>query len=98
MSSRVHVTILASGDSTLEELANATRVQVPYLRIGREKVPVELVKVTEEMKSFKAYDKLRIERTNERDVGARLKRAAEGRRKRKNRLVEQLFRGRSIKA
>ena len=35
------------------------------------------MKVTEEMKSFKAYDKLRIERTNERHVGARLKRAAE---------------------
>ncbi|XP_022923040.1 60S ribosomal protein L13-1 [Cucurbita moschata] len=66
-----------AGDSTPEELANATQVQGPYLPIGREKAPVELVKVTEEMKSFKAYDKLRIERTNERHVGARLKRAAE---------------------
>jgi large subunit ribosomal protein L13e len=45
--------------------------------IVREKPSVELVKVTEEMKSFKAYDKLRVERTNARHVGARLKRAAE---------------------
>ena len=30
-----------------------------------------------EMKSFKAYGKLRIERTNARHFGARLKRAAE---------------------
>ncbi|XP_022141234.1 60S ribosomal protein L13-1 [Momordica charantia] len=66
-----------AGDSTPEELANATQVQGPYLPIGREKPGVELVKVTEDMKSFKAYDKLRLERTNERHVGARLKRAAE---------------------
>ncbi|KGN53190.1 60S ribosomal protein L13-3 [Cucumis sativus] len=66
-----------AGDSTPEELANATQVQGPYLPIGREKASVELVKVTEEMKSFKAYDKLRVERTNARHVGARLKRAAE---------------------
>lgn len=45
--------------------------------IVREKPTVELVKVTQEMKSFKAYDKLRLERTNERHVGARLKKAAE---------------------
>lgn len=45
--------------------------------IGVERAPVELVKVTEEMKSFKAYDKIRIERTNARHVGARLKKAAE---------------------
>ena len=45
--------------------------------IALEKPTVELVKVTPEMKSFKAYDKLRVERTNERHVGVRLKRAAE---------------------
>lgn len=38
---------------------------------------MELVKVSEEMKSFKAYDKLRLERTNARHVGVRAKRAAE---------------------
>ncbi|KAE8676835.1 60S ribosomal protein L13-1 [Hibiscus syriacus] len=41
------------------------------------KPSVELVKVTEEMKSFKAYNKLRVERMNERHIGARLKKAAE---------------------
>ncbi|KAK2640895.1 hypothetical protein Ddye_022658 [Dipteronia dyeriana] len=41
------------------------------------KPTVELVKVPQEMKSFKAYDKLRVERMNDQHVGARLKRAAE---------------------
>ena len=47
------------------------------MSIGLEKPSVELVKITEDLKSFKAYDKIRIERTNARHVGARLKRAAE---------------------
>nr|GMD28802.1 60S ribosomal protein L13-1-like [Ipomoea batatas] len=68
---------LQAGDSSAEELATATQVQGPYLPITREKPSVELVKVTDEMKSFKAYDKLRIERTNKRHLGARQKRAAE---------------------
>ncbi|KAG2692265.1 hypothetical protein I3760_08G044700 [Carya illinoinensis] len=66
-----------AGDSAPEELATATQVQGSYMPIVREKPSVELVKITEEMKSFKAYDKLRIERTNTRHVGARMKRAAE---------------------
>lgn len=66
-----------AGDSTPEELATATQVQGPVLPISREKVAVELVKVTDEMKSFNAYAKLRLERTNKRHLGARLKRAAE---------------------
>ncbi|KAL5834384.1 hypothetical protein ACOSQ4_013881 [Xanthoceras sorbifolium] len=66
-----------AGDSTPEELATATQIQGQYMPITLEKPTVELVKVTQEMKSFKAYDKLRVERTNERHVGARLKRAAE---------------------
>ncbi|KAI3703617.1 hypothetical protein L1987_73809 [Smallanthus sonchifolius] len=66
-----------AGDSTPEELATATQVQGPVLPIIREKPAVELVKVTEEMKSFNAYAKLRVERTNKRHLGARLKRAAE---------------------
>ncbi|KAK6141899.1 hypothetical protein DH2020_024361 [Rehmannia glutinosa] len=53
-----------AGDSTPEELATATQVVGPYLPIVREKPTVELVKVTGEMKSFKAYDNLRLERTN----------------------------------
>ncbi|KAK8546679.1 hypothetical protein V6N12_027453 [Hibiscus sabdariffa] len=66
-----------AGDSTAEELATSTQVQGPYLPISREKPSVELVKITEEMKSFKAYNKLRVERMNERHIGARLKKAAE---------------------
>ncbi|XP_039048315.1 60S ribosomal protein L13-1-like [Hibiscus syriacus] len=66
-----------AGDSTAEELATATQVQGSYMPISCEKPSVELVKVTEGMKSFKAYNKLRIERMNERHIGARLKKAAE---------------------
>ncbi|KAL7582427.1 hypothetical protein Lser_V15G44643 [Lactuca serriola] len=66
-----------AGDSTPEELANATQVQGQVLPIVREKPVVELVKITEEMKSFNAYAKLRVERINKRHLGARLKRAAE---------------------
>ncbi|KAF6167982.1 hypothetical protein GIB67_020552 [Kingdonia uniflora] len=66
-----------AGDSTPEELANATQVQGSFMPITREEPSFELVKVTEEMKNFKAYGKLRIERTNARHVGIRAKRAAE---------------------
>ncbi|KAK9209081.1 hypothetical protein WN944_001444 [Citrus x changshan-huyou] len=66
-----------AGDSAPEELATATQVQGPYMSITLEKPTVDLVKVTQDMKSFKAYDKLRIERANERHFGARLKKAAE---------------------
>ena len=38
---------------------------------------MELVKVPEEMKAFKAYSKIRLERMNKRQFGKRLKRAAE---------------------
>ncbi|KAM7271632.1 hypothetical protein ACFE04_030846 [Oxalis oulophora] len=68
---------LKAGDSSPEELANATQVTGAYLPIVREQPTVELVKVTEEMKSVKAFQKLRLERTNARHQGARLKRAAE---------------------
>lgn len=68
---------MQAGDSTPEELANATQVQGTYLPIVREKPAVELVKVTDEMKSFGAYAKLRVERMNQRHVGARMKKAAE---------------------
>ncbi|XP_047956503.1 60S ribosomal protein L13-1-like [Salvia hispanica] len=66
-----------AGDSSPEELATATQVTGPFLPIVSEKPAIELVKVTEDMKSFKAYDKLRLERTNARHVGVRAKRAAE---------------------
>ncbi|KAM3289380.1 60S ribosomal protein L13-1 [Capsicum chacoense] len=66
-----------AGDSSAEELASATQVQGPYMPVVREQPGIELLKVTDEMKSFDAYNKLRIERTNARHVGVRLKRAAE---------------------
>ncbi|CAN4095565.1 unnamed protein product [Withania somnifera] len=72
-----HAKKVKAGDSSAEELANATQVQGPYLPIVREQPAIELVKVTDEMKSFNAYGKLRIERTNARHFGARMKRAAE---------------------
>lgn len=45
--------------------------------IAREKVAMELVKVTADMKSFKAYDKIRLERTNKRHAGVRANRATD---------------------
>ncbi|KAG8086853.1 hypothetical protein GUJ93_ZPchr0010g7201 [Zizania palustris] len=67
-----------AGDSTPEELATATQVQGDYMPITRaDKRSVEIVKVTDEMKAFKAYGKLRVERMNQRQIGARQKRAAE---------------------
>ncbi|XP_047980923.1 60S ribosomal protein L13-1-like [Salvia hispanica] len=66
-----------AGDSSPEELATATQVTGPFLPIVSEKPSVELVKITGDMKSFRAYDKLRLERTNARHVGVRAKRAAE---------------------
>jgi len=68
---------LKAGDSSPEELATATQVQGKYLTITQEKPSFELIKVTDEMKNFKAYGKLRVERMNKRLVGVRLKKAGE---------------------
>ncbi|KAL6547267.1 60S ribosomal protein L13B [Orobanche minor] len=66
-----------AGDSSAEELATATQITGPFLPIVSEKPAIELVKVTQDMKSFKAYDKLRLERTNARHIGVRAKKVAE---------------------
>jgi len=68
---------LKVGDSSQEELATATQVQGSYMPISQEKPSVEIIKVTDEMKNFKAYAKLRVERMNKRLVGVRMKKAAE---------------------
>ena len=69
---------LQAGDSTPEELASATQVQGDYMPITRgEKRSVEVVKVSDEMKSFAAYGKIRLERMNKKHLGARQKKAAE---------------------
>jgi large subunit ribosomal protein L13e len=62
--------LFQAGDSTPEELANATQFQGDYMPIAcGKKRSVEVVKVREEMKAFKAYCKLRIERMNQRQLG-----------------------------
>nr|AIZ68174.1 60S ribosomal protein L13-1-like protein [Albuca bracteata] len=66
-----------AGDSPPEELANATQVHGEYMPIQQEKPSVNLVKVTDEMKAFRAYAKLRVERMNARQIGIRMKKAAE---------------------
>ncbi|KAL9429473.1 hypothetical protein AB3S75_031311 [Citrus x aurantiifolia] len=48
-----------------------------YMPITLEKPTVELVNVTQDMKSFKAYDKLCIKHINELRIGARMRKAAE---------------------
>uniref|UniRef100_A0A7N0VCC6 Uncharacterized protein n=1 Tax=Kalanchoe fedtschenkoi TaxID=63787 RepID=A0A7N0VCC6_KALFE len=75
-----------AGDSTPEELATATQVQGSFMPIVREKPAVELVKVTDEMKS---YSKLRLERTNQ--LGARMKRAAEAEEEKKLKQVDVII-------
>ncbi|CAH8365172.1 unnamed protein product [Eruca vesicaria subsp. sativa] len=69
--------VVKAGDSTQEELANATQVQGDYMPIASEKIAMELVKVTADMKAFKAYDKIHLERTNKRHAGVRANRAAD---------------------
>lgn len=66
-----------AGDSAQEKLATATQVTGSYMPIEREKVSAEVVKVTDEMKAFRAYAKLRVERMNQCQIGARVKKAAE---------------------
>ncbi|KAI5067481.1 hypothetical protein GOP47_0018009 [Adiantum capillus-veneris] len=66
-----------AGDSSQVELANVIQIQGPAIPIVREKPTVEVVAITDEMKSSKAYGKLRLERMNKRLAGKRKKRAAE---------------------
>lgn len=44
--------------------------------IVREKLTMELVNLTSDMKSFKAYDTLRVARTMKRHAGSRAKRSS----------------------
>ncbi|GFP99827.1 60S ribosomal protein l13-1 [Phtheirospermum japonicum] len=74
---------LKNSDSTLEELATTSQVSCAFLLIVPEKPTFDLVKVIDELKSFKAYDKLRFERTNARYVGVKAKREAEAETKEK---------------
>lgn len=58
------------------ELADATQVQ-GRLPIVRDAPTFHLLKVTNYMMPFKAYEKIRVERMNERQVGERMTNAAE---------------------
>ena len=70
------------GDSAPEELATATQTTGKVMPITKKAAAdVEMVKVTDEMKGFNAYAKLRVERANARLVGMRRKRAEEEARK-----------------
>lgn len=72
----LHELAIQAGDSSAEELADATQVQ-GGLPIVRDAPTVNLLKVTNYMTAFKAYEKIRVERMNERQVGERMKKAAE---------------------
>merc|ERR1712151_232070 len=66
------------GDSTRDECATATQLGgADVMPLTAEKPELEMVAVTDEMKSFGAYAKLRVERANARLVGIRKKRAEE---------------------
>jgi len=66
------------GDSSRDECATATQlVGAAVMPLTKETPELEMVAVTDEMKSFGAYAKLRIERANKKLVGFRRKRAEE---------------------
>ena len=60
------------GDSAHEKLATTTQVQGRFMPVVQEKPTVELVRVPNEMKIFKAYSKLRVVWMNEHHVGVRM--------------------------
>jgi hypothetical protein len=69
--------VAQAGDSSPEELAQATQLTGALLPGKKTVAPLELVKVTEELQQARAYGKLRLERVNARLQGIRKKRAAE---------------------
>jgi len=69
------------GDSEAGELSMARQLKGKLMPIPKEEKPLEMVTVTEEMKSFNAYQKLRVERMNEWNVGRRKKNAEEAAKK-----------------
>ena len=69
------------GDSEAGELSLAAQLKGKLMPIVKEAKPLEMVTVTEEMKGFKAYQKLRTERMNVWQVGPRIKKAEEAAKK-----------------
>lgn len=75
--------VYQAGDAAPEELANATQVQGDHMPIFREMPTMELVKLTSDMKSFNAYNKICLEHMNQRHAGARAKRTGQAEREEK---------------
>lgn len=69
--------VAQAGDSSPEELAQATQLTGALLPGKKTVAPLELVKVPEELQQARAYGQLRLERVNARLQGIRKKRAAE---------------------
>ena len=66
-----------NGDSPAADLAAATQHKgATIMPIEKEEKAIEMVAVTDEMKNFGAYAKLRVERMNARQVGPRIVKAA----------------------
>jgi large subunit ribosomal protein L13e len=63
------------GDSSPEDLASVTQVLGSVLPIVKPRPTAELISITDELKSVKGYQKLRLERMNARLVGVRKKKA-----------------------
>ena len=59
----------------------AKQLKGKLMPITKETKPLEMVAVTGEMKDFKAYQTLRTERMNVRQVGPRIKKAIEAAKK-----------------
>jgi len=67
-----------NGDSVIEDNSIVDQVKGDIMPIKKEKPgAVEYVSVTDDMKSFNAYQKLRVERMNKKQVGPRKKAAEE---------------------
>lgn len=65
-----------NGDSPAADLAAATQHKgASIMPIEKEEKAIEMVAVTDEMKNFGAYAKLRVERMNVRQVGPRIVKA-----------------------
>lgn len=64
-------------ESSVEETKTVGQKKGRVLPITKEKPALETIKLTQELKDFKAYAKLRVERANVRLVGVRAKKAKE---------------------
>ena len=79
-----------SGDSAAADLATATQLVGTVMPLKKkEKGALKMVTVTQDMKDFGAYAKLRVEQMNVRMVGVRHKRAIEAAEKAKEKAAKK---------